>query len=122
MYCPKCKAEYREGISLCNSCSIALVDDLGQDILEYQELFPVYSPPDASLLAIAKSLLDGEGIKYWVQNELLQDLFGFGQMIGFNQIFGSPKIFVSHDDIEFCTELLKNLQIISDDSSNENNK
>lgn len=114
MYCPKCKSEYIEEITFCKDCKVALVkkEELGEDVIEYLDLFPVYSPPDASLLAIAKSLLEAEEIQYWVQNEKLQDLYGFGQIIGFNQIFGSPEIYVKQEDLDTAKELLSELEVV----------
>lgn len=113
MFCPKCKSEFVEGISLCHDCHIPLVDELndGIDLPEYQELYSVYLPPDASLLAIAKSLLEGEKIEYWVKNERLQELYGVGQLIGFNPLFGSAEIFVQEKDVEFCKDLLADLEV-----------
>ena len=28
MYCPKCKAEYVEGVNICPDCGVSLVDEL----------------------------------------------------------------------------------------------
>ncbi len=38
MYCPICKAEYRQGFTICTDCGVALVPQLRKD----QELDPVF--------------------------------------------------------------------------------
>ena len=44
MFCPVCKAEYREGFTRCADCDVALVRDLPQDALVAPE--PAASPGD----------------------------------------------------------------------------
>lgn len=44
-WCPKCRAEYREGFFVCNSCSEQLVDDLPLDA-EYNVSRFKYDPPE----------------------------------------------------------------------------
>ena len=42
MFCPKCKAEYREGFETCSDCDLKLVHELppepDPEFVEYQEL------------------------------------------------------------------------------------
>lgn len=72
MFCPKCKAEYREGFYTCSDCNIPLVTELPEEsesefeFVEFQELITTYNPFDISLL---RSLLDAEGITYYFQGE-----------------------------------------------------
>ncbi|HOQ80028.1 MAG TPA: DUF2007 domain-containing protein [Candidatus Cloacimonadota bacterium] len=113
MFCPKCKSEYKEGIKVCKKCQIKLVDSLDaqtETVYEYQDLVSVYRPDDAGTMAIAKSLLENEGIKYFVKNERLQELFGVGRFgSGYNAIFGPEIIQVAPEDAEQAKEILQDL-------------
>ena len=72
MFCPKCRAEYREGFSTCADCNVDLVDDLpplDEDTPEYVhfvEILATYNPADVAFL---KSLLESEGIQYFFNGE-----------------------------------------------------
>jgi hypothetical protein len=52
------------------------------------ELVPVLATGDAALIALAKSLLEGEHIEYLLKGEGLQDLFGLGRMTGYSFAMG----------------------------------
>jgi hypothetical protein len=68
MYCPDCRAEYREGIEFCPDCEVRLVVELppeGPDA----DLVPIFETADVSLLPVVKSLLDSAGIPCVVQGE-----------------------------------------------------
>jgi hypothetical protein len=74
-------------------------------------LVPVFQTADAALIAIAKSLLDAEGIEYDVRGEQVQDLFAWGRFgSGFNPITGAPVFIVREDDAERARELLRDLE------------
>lgn len=119
MFCPKCKSEYIAGILKCKTCGVELVNELAKEesnTYEYQELVTVFGPADASAMAIAKSLLEDEGIRYLVKGELLQDLYGLGRFSsGYNQIFGPDLIQVAEEDAEMAKELLKDIIINYED-------
>jgi hypothetical protein len=70
MYCPKCRAEYRPDFNRCADCDVGLVHELPEEpipeFVAYEELIFTYNPGDSALL---KSLLDGEGIQYYIQGE-----------------------------------------------------
>ncbi|WP_432664012.1 DUF2007 domain-containing protein [Wukongibacter baidiensis] len=36
-WCPKCKAEFREGIEICSDCKTELVDELEEEKIDYDE-------------------------------------------------------------------------------------
>lgn len=68
MYCPDCRAEYREGVETCPDCEIRLVVELppeGPDA----DLVPVFETADVSLLPVVTSVLDSARIPYLVQGE-----------------------------------------------------
>lgn len=68
MYCPDCRAEYREGIRTCPDCEVQLVDELPPEDPD-ADLVPIFETADVSLLPIVKSVLDSAGVPYVVQGE-----------------------------------------------------
>jgi len=55
-----------------------------------------------------KSLLDSESITYTVRGEILQDLLGWGRIVGpFNYIIGPAEFFVRRDDADKAQALLQ---------------
>jgi transcription initiation factor TFIIIB Brf1 subunit/transcription initiation factor TFIIB len=66
MFCPKCKSEYEKGFYICADCGIKLVEELPREKeFEYVELATVAQTNNLGLAALAKSILDSEGIKYY---------------------------------------------------------
>ena len=68
MFCPKCKYEYVDGINICGDCGTELVEELPIEKFEYVELTTIAETNDLGLIAIAKSILDSEGIKYYIND------------------------------------------------------
>lgn len=70
MFCPDCKAEYREGFSVCADCGIDLVETLPPEpepeFVDFKEVLATYNPAD---IAFLKSLLESEGIQYFFKGE-----------------------------------------------------
>jgi hypothetical protein len=67
------------------------------------ELVPVYATGNPALIAVAKSLLNGEGIQFFVKGEELQNLFG--------RVAGEPAaFFVRAGDETRARELLQDLR------------
>lgn len=62
---------------------------------------------DAGLIAIAKSLLEGEGIEYLLRGDRLPDLFGAGRLGGFNILTGPAEFLVHPRDAERARALLE---------------
>ena len=56
MFCPKCRAEYREGFHTCSDCKIELVESgppLSEPVpefIEYVEIVATYNPVDVVFL------------------------------------------------------------------------
>jgi hypothetical protein len=70
MFCPRCKSEYEEGYYICADCGIKLVEELpGEKEFEYVEFTTVAETNNLGLVALAKSILDSEGIRYYT-NEM----------------------------------------------------
>jgi len=70
MFCPECKAEYREGFQMCADCNLSLVETLPDEqpptFVEYEEVLTTYNAADVALI---KSILDPESISYFFQGE-----------------------------------------------------
>src|SRR2546430_2016492 len=68
MFCPRCGEEYPWDVMVCLVCDVDTVDRLpGPEPTPDAELVRVFTTGDAGLIAIAKSLLDGEEIDYLVR-------------------------------------------------------
>lgn len=68
MYCPDCRAEYRDEIESCPHCEVLLVPELPPEDPD-ADLVPVFETADVSLLPVVKSLLDSAEIPCVVQGE-----------------------------------------------------
>ena len=73
MICPKCFAEYREGITACADCGVPLVKGQAMDAEKFQdsETVRVYSSSLLPLVHNVKNLLDADGIESYITNEYL---------------------------------------------------
>lgn len=68
MYCPECRAEYREGYLQCADCGVALVDRLpAEDATDTAHSggppVVVFVSGDIHEAALVRSLLEGSGIR-----------------------------------------------------------
>lgn len=75
-------------------------------------LEPVLRTADAGLIPLAKSLLEGEGIAYFVRGENLQDLFGAGRIGGYNYVTGPAEFWVRAEDADRARTLLDGLDAL----------
>ena len=68
MYCPVCRAEYREGFFECTDCDVELVDKLEPlpEIPGFVKLATIFNEGD---IAVIKSSLDKVDIEYFFQGE-----------------------------------------------------
>ncbi len=81
MFCPNCRYEYENHVTVCPECGATLTKELPpEDEVEYTELVTVYTTADAGLLGLAKSLLEDAGIDYFVRGESTKALFAAGFM------------------------------------------
>lgn len=70
MFCPVCRTEYREGVSECTDCDVALVDNLPPDRkLEFREFVQLMVVFDEAHIPLIKSVFDGEGLDYYFHGE-----------------------------------------------------
>ena len=79
MFCPQCGAEYQTGIRECADCGVELVTDppVTQDP-EWVDFVTVLTTRDHAELAVAKSLLEGEGIPFFAKNDGVENLIAAG--------------------------------------------
>ena len=83
MYCPECRAEYREGYTTCSDCDVALVETLPEPEHPTGPFIEVFESADASLMPVVASLLHGAGIPFLVQGgETSGGLFPLGSVGG----------------------------------------
>lgn len=111
MFCPNCRAEYREGITQCADCKIPLVDFLPQDLgdpdVEMVEIFDSSNPLEISL---AKSLLEEAEIEYAITGDDLRYLLGAGGGgLAANPTTGPARLFVRTEDQRRAEEALEGM-------------
>ena len=125
MFCPKCRAEYREGFTECSDCKVPLVSELPPEPEpeiedeETVESVTVLTTGNPMIVALAKSLLDDAKIPYFVKGEMLQEMFYPGRIIGFNPIIGPVQIRVLKDDEEVARKVLEDLEHNNSSSSED---
>jgi hypothetical protein len=90
----------------------AMVDRLpGPEPTPDAELVCVLATGDAGLIAVARSLLEGDEIDYFVKGDGLQDLFGLGRISGFSYAMGPAEFWVREEDGDRAKELLASLTV-----------
>lgn len=113
MFCPQCKAEYREGFTTCSDCGVALVAALPPEpeprFVDFEEILSTYNPGD---IAIIKSLLDGEGITYYF----------LGDHLTLRPMGDAARLMVAKEDAESARELLANLDLSYSEASSFDDK
>lgn len=79
--------------------------------LDNEELVPVFETGNEAIVAVVKSILDEAQIRYLVEGEGVQDLFGVGVIgTGFNPITGPVVFKVMPEDEAYASELLKDVK------------
>ena len=74
MFCPECRTEYREGFTVCSDCGRTLVSELPSEAptetpSESADFEEVFGFMDEGVVVIVRSLLDEEGIDYYIVGE-----------------------------------------------------
>ena len=70
------------------------------------DLVTVYKPKDRGDYYLISGLLDSAGIEHFSLNEGVQNLFGAGEIGGFNIAVGVIEIQVSKENFDKATELI----------------
>jgi hypothetical protein len=104
MFCPICKAEYKVGITHCNDCDADLVVSLPERAVNEDEVtfIPILSTYNLGDIAVLRSILDGQGIEYFIQGENTAYIRGYMD----------PSILkVREDQVQTVKELLQNFDL-----------
>lgn len=120
MYCPKCRAEYREDVTSCPDCDVALVAELPAiSELGDEDLVAVLDTGDVALLPVVKSVLSAADIPFVVQGDESMGVLPVGK-IGVAAISSgghglAAMILVPRDREEEARELLTGLTETEED-------
>ena len=113
MFCPQCGEEFSWDVMVCPTCDVDTVDRLpGPEPTPDVELVSILATGDPGVIAMARSLLEGEDIDYFVRGEGLQDLFGLGRITGFSFAMGPAQFLVRADDAARARGLLDGLTTV----------
>ncbi|MDP8267643.1 MAG: DUF2007 domain-containing protein [Candidatus Tenebribacter davisii] len=108
MYCPKCKITIDTESENCPHCNTPLlpIDPADNKQNEYVRIFESYN---IGLTAIIKSILINADIKFVVEGEHMQSMFGGRFSFGLGAEIGKVDFFVQGKDADVAEELLKEL-------------
>jgi Putative prokaryotic signal transducing protein len=123
MYCPQCGIEYKESITVCTDCGLPLTAEppaaAGPEA-EFVDLETILATSDPSLMAVARSLLEAEGIPCSVSGDLLQDVVGVGRLpMGVNLATGPARLQVVRERAEEARALLATVNVAMDPPAGE---
>ena len=108
MFCPKCKYEFKQGVTFCTNCESELVENLPEPIEENHELeydfIEIVSTLNQGDIALIKSVLDGEDIEYQILDE---------NFINVRPLVEAVRIIVREDQADVARELIKDFDIHS---------
>jgi hypothetical protein len=75
-----------------------------------EKVVTVLSTGNEALIALAKSILDDAGIRYFAKNEGVENLIGVGVIgTGFNPVIGPIELQVLEEDVATAKKLLENI-------------
>lgn len=80
MFCPVCRAEFRDDVATCPDCDVELLAELPPEPAPDDELVSVLDTADVSLLPVIKSVLSSAGIPFLVQGDEAVGVLPVGKM------------------------------------------
>ena len=103
MFCPECKAEYVEGVTVCADCGVPLVDVLPPESDHAGEAYVrILSTYNAGDVAVIRSILEGTDIAHYFEGEIFNEVTPLIQPV---------KLFVARHQVSAAKELLKDLDM-----------
>jgi hypothetical protein len=103
MFCPRCKAEYREGITRCADCGVDLVEKLTpppvEEGIDFVELLETFNVGDVAMI---KSILGGADVPFYFLDENFLDV---------RPLVEPARLMVPREQIPYILELLKDLRL-----------
>lgn len=106
MFCPECRTEYVEEISVCADCGALLVPELPTEAesewpenVGFQEILATFNAGD---IAIIKSLLDSENIDYYFHGEFFNYI---------EPLVQPARLMIRADQVQEARGILKDLEI-----------
>lgn len=121
MFCPSCRAEFREGIERCPDCDVDLVHDEPPAPGEPErKLVGVFRTAEPELLPILKGLLESSGIPYTIRGEELLGLFpGTGIGLAIDTHSRAAEVQVPAERAEEARRLLATVDLEEPESDDE---
>ena len=104
MYCPECGCEFVEGVTHCSDCGVPLTDappepEPPPPDLDLVVLLRTHSPAD---IAILRSVLDNESIRYLVQGEEMTHVHAF---------YEPAWVWVAQEDFDRAVRCVQDLEL-----------
>jgi hypothetical protein len=79
--------------------------------LDHEKAVPIFSTGNEAVISVVKSILDEANIRYLVNGDNVENLFGFGVLgTGFNPVTGPVEFQVMPEDVSYAKELLKDVK------------
>lgn len=106
-------AMFTAAVSACPACGstlVASVPSWATPSTHEGSCVPCMTLANAALLPHVKGILDGAGVRYFVKNDLLQNLLGWGTVgLGYSNVFGPPVVMVDATQLDLARRLLRSL-------------
>ena len=103
-FCPKCRAEYIEGVDTCEDCQVPLVAELPpKDVPDYVDLVELRRVPDELAGVMMKGVLENNGIEVvlWAAK-----IPGYDGIASTWSTYYWGKLLVAKDDLEISRKIL----------------
>lgn len=110
MFCPECRMEYLDHVTICPDCNRRCVASLQAEQctgFEFRDLVTVYATGNSAQLLVAKSLMEAAEIAFYVKGDQLADITG---RLGFNPAVGAYEVQVREEDAAVAREILATLK------------
>jgi hypothetical protein len=111
MNCPECGTRNEPGVAACAQCGAALPEAAGNGPPDEAQV-TVLRSSDTAFFAVARSLLEAEGIPCVARGDLVQDFLGWGRLPwGANLATGPASLEVPSSRAEEALALLAKVSV-----------